>query len=69
MMAYVPPIATEANLIFSGAYSPVSANAANLYIGYTEETRIQSVLYQIWTDENYIYCATADGLGIIPIGG
>ncbi len=28
---------------------------------------IQSTLYQIWTDSNYIYCATEEGLAIVPI--
>jgi hypothetical protein len=36
---------------------------------YTPDIPVQSALYQIWIDENYVYCATADGLGIITIGG
>jgi len=68
-MAYIQPNSDQANLTFSEVYTPPNSIQANLIIGYVTETRIQSRLYQVWTDENYVYCATANGLGIIPIGG
>jgi hypothetical protein len=60
---YTPPAPTAADLHFSGVYTP---GDTTLNFGPDAEP-LQSVLYQIWTDENYVFCATADGLGIIPI--
>lgn len=68
-MSYTPPSANEANLTLQEEYTPPSAVQADLILGRFVEVRVQSTLYQIWTDDNYVYCATADGLGIIPIGG
>jgi len=63
MAAYTPPLPTAANLEFSGVYTP-GDTTLNFTSG---EEVLQSLLYQIWTDDNYVFCATAKGLGIIPL--
>lgn len=65
-MAYTPPSSDNANLIFSGTYSSPSGDDADLTFG-EEEAVTRTILYQIWTDENYVYCATANGLGVVPL--
>lgn len=65
-MAYTPPVGNDADLIFSGTYSSPSGDDADLIFGGEEEV-IRTILYQIWTDENYVYCATANGLGVVPL--
>ena len=60
---YLAPPATAANLNFVGAYVP---GGTVLNFG-SDLPEPQTRLFQIWTDENYIYCATENGLGIVPI--
>jgi len=65
-MSYTPPISNEANLIFKGAYTSPSGDEANLIFG-ADEIIKRTILYQIWIDENYVYCATANGLAVVPL--
>lgn len=59
---YIPPNANAANLNFTGVYTPEITT-----LNFGSDMEIQTLLFQIWSDENYIYCATAHGLGIIPL--
>lgn len=63
-MSYIPPNSDNADLIFSGDYSPLLGSEANLIIGFEEEV---GLLYQIWTDENYVYAAMSGVLDIYDI--
>jgi len=60
---YTPLDFNLANLNFSGSYYP---EGTALVFGPEGDVQ-QTLLFQIWSDENYIYCATAHGLGIIPL--
>jgi hypothetical protein len=63
-MAYIPPNGNAADLIFTEVYTPPAGNAANLIFG-LEAGAVE--LYQIWSDVNYVYAATAEGLDIYDI--
>lgn len=61
-MAYTPPSSNNANLIFSGAYSAPSSSGADLIFGAGGVT-----LYQIWTDNDFVYAATNKRLDIYDL--
>lgn len=63
-MSYTPPIGSSATLSFIGSYSSPSASAAILAFG---EDVATPILYQIWTDDNYVYAATNQGLDIYDV--
>ena len=62
-MPYIQPNSNNANLIFSESYLPPIGSEADLIFGAAGEVQ----LYQIHTDENYVYAATSDGLDIYDI--
>jgi len=60
---YTPTNPTEADLYFYGVYTP-----SDMTLRFEPDTGpSQSLLYQICADEDYVFCATEDGLGIIPL--
>lgn len=61
-MSYTPSTASGANLIFSGSYIAPTASGADLIFG-----EITEVVRQVWTDSNYVYAATSEGLKIHQI--
>lgn len=62
-MAYTPPIGSDAILTFLGSYSAPLGDEATLSFG----EDISVLLYQIWTDENFVYAVTNRGLDIYDI--
>lgn len=61
-MAYTAPLGNNANLnLYQDYYAPV-ASSGDLH--FLDEV---GTLYQIWTDENYVYAATSNGLDIYEV--
>jgi len=64
MSIYDPPIGNDADLIFvSPGYEAPLGNDSDLIFG----PDIIETLYQVWTDDDYVYAATARGLDIYDI--
>ncbi len=57
-----PTIITAGSFDFTGSYTPPTWSGIHYY-----NFGISSVLYQIWTDDTYVYAATSSGLDIIDI--